>query len=746
MVRNSTEAAWGSAETTAAEKPAAGPLNTLARLALWAAGLAFIVFAFLDPRFRDGEGILSGSVCLPLAAGLALAVCGATVAGVWRRFGLWLALTLLGQAATLQLIDAGRRIHYQHYLPLDGNLFQNHLVPLLIVTAQAAIAGTAFVHYRKPFFGWIRANFRPWTLFLIGAGFTLSSTAASADPAMHVQETIFGTILQAVNLVTLLMAAASLPAAGIPPWKARLECWIASPKLPAVAALWVFSVAALLSYFVYQNHPHVPDEVAYLYHAQALAAGHLSVPAPAVPQAFEMYLIDVKDGAWFASPPPGWPALLALGWLADVPWLVNPLLAGINMLLVWELLRKLCGRRSAALGLLLLATSPWHVFMAMNFMTHTFTLFCVLAAAWAILRCRETDKAAWAWAAGAATGVGSLIRPLDGVIAAAVLGLWMIGVGGRRMKYSSIAGFVLATGFVGVLVFHYNQYLTGKPTSFPLNVYLDRVFGEGRNALGFGSHIGFDFGGLDAFPGHGIADVIVNAKLNTFSLNVELFGWAAGSLLLILLLVFSGRLERRDWRMLGIIGLVVGTFSLYWYSGGPDFGARYWYLMLIPLIVLAIRSINFLENSVSAQNRARVLGGVLILCALTAVNYFPWRAIDKYYHYLNMRPDIRELAQQRDFQNSLVLIRGWWHPDYASAWIYNPLYFNYDAPLYISLESIYAAHWKSDRADELVKAYPDRKIWLVDGPSITKAGYRLRGEISPEELLDGRFSMARLTQ
>ncbi|MEZ5867819.1 MAG: hypothetical protein R3D46_04865 [Defluviimonas denitrificans] len=42
----------------------------------------------------------------------------------------------------------------------------------------------------------------------------------------------------------------------------------------------------------------------------------------------DYYLIEVKDGRWFSATLPGWPAVLALGALLGLPWIVNPLLAG----------------------------------------------------------------------------------------------------------------------------------------------------------------------------------------------------------------------------------------------------------------------------------------------------------------------------------------------------------------------------------------------------------------------------------
>ena len=47
--------------------------------------------------------------------------------------------------------------------------------------------------------------------------------------------------------------------------------------------------------------------------------------------------------------------------------------------------------------------------------------------------------------------------------------------------------------------------------------------------------------------------------------------------------------------MLAVIAVIVGLHCFYWFSGGPDFGARYWYLVLIPCIVLAVRGLDVLS-------------------------------------------------------------------------------------------------------------------------------------------------------
>ena len=106
--------------------------------------------------------------------------------------------------------------------------------------------------------------------------------------------------------------------------------------------------------------------------------------------------------------------MLALGVTLGAAWLVNPLLAGITVIGIYVLLQELYDRRLARLALLLVCTSPWFIFMAMSFMSHTFALACAVGAAISVIRARKTHRAYWGWVGGLALGVVSLIRPLEG--------------------------------------------------------------------------------------------------------------------------------------------------------------------------------------------------------------------------------------------------------------------------------------------------------------------------------------------
>ncbi|MCW5979515.1 MAG: hypothetical protein KIT09_15665 [Bryobacteraceae bacterium] len=641
-----------------------------------------------------------------------------------KRALFWLGLALAGQAAALRLIDAGIRLHYQHYRPLEI-LLKEHPLALGIVAAQAIAVLAGLRGIRRPLSRWLRSRLRIWQLAAIGVAFFLTSATVSENVRFYVYELFFAAVIQAVNLANIVLFAWRLP---VDSPAGRLDRWLGGDseggggidRFAVGAAIWVTVVAALLNHFSYQRHPHVPDEVVYLYHARYLAEGKLTLPLPPVPKAFDVDLMNYEETRWYCPVPPGWPAALAVGSFFGVPWLVNPVLGGINMLLAYVLMQGLYHRRAARLALLLLCSSPWQVFLAMSFMTHTLTLTLALLSALGVMLARKHGRAWWGLVAGLATGGVGLVRPLEGFTWAVLLGLWAIGFGGRRLKPAALAAFVLGGAVIAGLTLYYNQLLTGDPKVFPIMAYTDKYYGKNSNALGFGPDRGFGWG-IDPYPGHSPRDAVINANLNTYSINIELFGWSTGSLLPAALFLFAGRPRGPDWLMLAAIAAIFGVHFFYYFSGGPDFGARYWYLMLIPLVALSVRGVELLTGMIEASapgNGVRALAAVAALCALSVINYFPWRAIDKYYHYENMRPDIRELAKQYQFGRSLVLVRGNRHPDYASAAIYNPLDLEADAPLYA---------W--DRGPEVraeaARAYRDRPVWLVDGPTVTGNGFRV---------------------
>ena len=333
----------------------------------------------------------------------------------------------------------GRYVRYQHYKPLNRLLTENPL-RLAYIAAQTILVAAGFRSCWPAIRNWTARNFKVWQLFGVGLLFFLSSATVSREISVYVTELLFAGFVQAVNLGNIVLMVWALPEEALVGLQRRLDKWFGRPedqdrgsriedggstienpkskiqnprvdRFAVLAASWVTLVAALLSVFVYERHPHIQDELIYLYHASYLADWRLTVPAPPVPEAFSLYMIPYASERWYSIFPPGWPAMLALGVLVGVPWLINPVLAGLNLLLAYLFIQEIYDRRVARMAVLLLCISPWYVFMAMNFMAHTFTLTCALSASLAIGRARRTASATWGLVAGAAVGAVSLIRP-----------------------------------------------------------------------------------------------------------------------------------------------------------------------------------------------------------------------------------------------------------------------------------------------------------------------------------------------
>ena len=688
-----------------------------------AAAVASLWWAAAGSSWHYSNGNLSAAGCFAIACALA-AVCVAAAAGTgYREAAAWVALAAVGQAASLQLIDAGPRLHYQHYPPL-AVLFATHPAMLVVIGVQTAVVAAALMRYshRRAMLG------QDSELTIHGPRLVLAlllsvCTAATVSPSVpgYLAELAFAASLQIIAIATIFLAALAVPLPSLLSLERRLTRLFGTGEVTEVrldrfswvAAAFVVLLAVTLNVASYERHPHVPDEVTALLQARYFADGMATMPLPAVPAAFDVDLMTYESTRWFSPLSPGWSAVLALGVLIGAPWLVNPVLAGLNILLTYLLLQHLYTRREARWAVVLLAVSPWFLFMGMSFMTHMLTLACGLTTALALVRAQRTGSFGWGMLAGAAVGAATLVRPLDGAVIGLLAALCSLGVAGRRLNVAALSGVGMATIVVTSIVLPYNSHLTGHPLAFPVNAYFDRYYHPNANAYGFGPDRGVGWA-IDPNPGHSFVDGSINSNLNTFSINTDLFGWSTGSLIFVAAFVCFGKPTRSDRLMLAIIGAVVLAYFFYYFSGGPDFGARYWFVIVVPLVALTVRGIQVIEP----LGGARVGFAVVGLMALTLVNFVPWRAIDKYHHFRGMRADVRALASEQHFGRDLVLVRGDRFPDYESAATYNPIDLAGPATVYA---------WDRDPSTraEILRAYPDRRVWLVDGPSVTGSGFRI---------------------
>ncbi len=91
-------------------------------------------------------------------------------------------------------------------------------------------------------------------------------------------------------------------------------CWSAALAIAAVA------ISGWVAYGVLEALPHTPDEVVYLLQADWLLDGNSGRRSCRTRTTISVPFTYTDGERWLAHYPPGWPALLAVGVAAGIPW------------------------------------------------------------------------------------------------------------------------------------------------------------------------------------------------------------------------------------------------------------------------------------------------------------------------------------------------------------------------------------------------------------------------------------------
>ncbi len=642
----------------------------------------------------------------------------------WRVSVLLLLLFLLGQCAVLAHVDAPPYAVYQH-LRLGGALSVTTVLSWTIIAGQLATLVAYRATWRAQAEQLLALRDRTahrLVLLVVVVGF--ASAIPAKDIVSSITEALSATIVMVLAFTTLVASFLALPATAL----RRFEAWTdervtlvsapdATPRRWDAhwgwwCAGWTLLVGLLVSRFVFEGVPHIDDSVSYLFQAKVLATGHLSAAAPPDSAAFQMDEILIRDGRWFGYGFPGWPAVLSIGAWLGVPWMVNPVISAVTVLLAHALLERLHGRGVANVVAMLMCVSPWMLFMTGEFLGHPAAALWLLLALVAVERCRERGgrDVRWAVMIGAAGGMLFLTRPLDAATGGLVVALWSFGLlGGERLSYRSLVIAGVASGAFVLIGMAYNQAITGDPMLSPYRMWTDAAWGAGRDRLGFGADIGNRaWPNIDPLPGHGMADVVLNLNKNLFQTNVDLFGWACGSLLLPVLYLTSRWTSREDRIWIALAVVLPAGYSLYWFSGGPDHGARYWYPLLVPFLLFTARSIERLHAMWRRPDTlpfVRPMVGVAVLAA--CLTFVPWRATTKYFRYREVGADLSQEVSRRGIQHALVFVHAPERETYQAG-------FNYNSPRLDGPDNVYARLLDVQSRERLTAHFADRDWWIAE--------------------------------
>ncbi len=557
-------------------------------------------------------------------------------------------------------------------------------------------------------------------------------------PSLFFQQVALASAFFLLNAANVLALARSLPASG---WR-ELEAWTRSRGLPTVRralvpclALWVGGASAALCLFAFERVPHVPDEVAYVFQAKLLGLGEirLAAPPPAVLAAVDYDFVHAFEGRWFSIFPPGWPAFLAVGVALGAGWLVNPLLAAACVPLAHRVFLGLTDRRTADVGITLMAVSPWWLGTSASLMAHTTTLFLMLAAWVLLLAAIERRRWALALAAGGLMGLVFDTRPLDGVVVGTLTGLWCL-MAPRPRPLGAVVGYGLGCILTGALLFPWHAALTGNPLKTPIHNYFDQVHYEGSNRFGFAEDIGPRelWGGIDLYHGHGPLEALVHTHQNLHTLNVELLGFGVGSLALVGIHLLWGRKTRVDLAMALLALSIITVYGFYWFSGGFYVGPRYWFMVFLPLVFLSARgALTLVERLRSVPGlvapELRVGLPLVVLCAFAMVSFTSWRGVAKYHDFRGFHDDYRQLLAVHDLSGALIFVRDTSVGDYGSAHVFN-------SPRLAETGPLFVRDLGEENNRRVAAAFPGRSIYFAVGRSPEAAAHLVAGPMTSAEL------------
>lgn len=342
------------------------------------------------------------------------------------------------------------------------------------------------------------------------------------------------------------------------------------------------ALAGFLSGSLFHHVPHVNDSINQYIHAKFIASGHISIASHPLKEFFDSGWM-VNDGSWYSPYSPAHILFLALGHVAGLPWLVNPILGALTVIAVYFLAKDLYSAATARLAALLTCLCPLVVFMSSEYMNHATALLFATLFLLFFMRMLRTHRSGDAALAAAAFGVVALTRPLTALglaIPFAAVGIWRLAKQCRahcRAHVKPFAVFLLMLFLFALFQGWWNLHTTGNMFEMAYHKLLgdEHLPGFGRTPWG---------------KEHTLMNGVSLLLERITAMNEMLFEWPLPSLAFALMLFLSGMVTRSDWLLLAAAGGVLFV-HLFFQGHSEAFGPRYIYETAAVWIALTAEAI-----------------------------------------------------------------------------------------------------------------------------------------------------------
>ncbi len=490
----------------------------------------------------------------------------------------------------------------------------------------------------------------------------------------------------------------------------RLYNWLMQIKTGPFLLLtagFLFLVANLVSFFIFEHIPHIQDSISQLFQARIFASGRLHLPSPQIPDFFD-YTHIINNGRWYSQYPWLHSFILMLFVFPGIPWIVNPLLGALTIPFIYLLGRELYNKGTARLAVVLAAISPFVLNMSAEYMNHASALlFATIFLLYYFRTIKGKKPLLSALIAGIALGLVANVRPYTALALAlpfALHGLITIihPLPGQPSKplhrLLPLFLMLLATLLVSALVFVYNWLANGHPLLFGYVV-----------KWGPGHEVGFGRSGWG--PPHTPYAGLLNTGNNFNLINKFLLEWPVPALLLILIPFAHINRNRYDWLLLaGFLSLTIAYF-FYWFHN-VCFGPRFLYESSACLLLLTARGIKELprllsttfDQPVTARKLAPLFSRAAILIALFLFAIALPPLLKTYHTYGGVSAIVHKTVRRAGIKNALVFCA-----HFGTGFSYNRLDLQGDV--------VYAKDYGYLNA-ALTLAYPDRRYYFASADTL----------------------------
>jgi hypothetical protein len=459
-------------------------------------------------------------------------------------------------------------------------------------------------------------------------------------------------------------------------------------------ALVVFGLVMVVRVYVLRHSVITDDENVYHFQAQLLASGRLYADSPPEPiRPFFDNQFVVNNGRWYGVYFLGHPAILAAFMKVGLVEWAGAVEAALTLLLAVGIARRVFGNRAALLSGILLAVSPFFIFVSATHLSQPTSMLFLALFVYASLRIEDAPQETRWWVVAAATLVGAVFtRPQSGVLLS--LPFWariayLVIRGEIRPRWrSALAALVVllagAIAFLGV-----NHALNGSAFQTGYHAY----WAQGHKWI---------------FP-VGAFYTIREISQGLMQLNFWLLGWP-----LSLVFVPFFRRSGRAWALAAVPVIALVWYGLVAVPSVAAVGPVYYAETIVPLVILTASG---LEQGVAfARSRlgeSRLAHAVIIApvagVVASILAFVPFEAASLRL-MANVTQAPYDLVESRGLQNALVFVHSLPSTSVApGSWAY---YHRNNSPD-LSDRVLFVRDLGPEKDKELIRYLPDRTPYLM---------------------------------